>query len=79
MQDPSMPVGKNKGVLTSFITGQPMVIPEKDIVRNQFTFLKINKTASREKIIFIYLYRTGNAGRCLNLRNSTGLAKAHMA
>jgi hypothetical protein len=31
MQDPSIPVNK-KGVLTSFLTGQPMPIPEKDNV-----------------------------------------------
>jgi len=29
MQDPSIPVNK-KGILTSFLTGQPMPIPEKD-------------------------------------------------
>ena len=31
MQDPSIPVNK-KGILTSFLTGLPMPIPEKDNV-----------------------------------------------
>lgn len=31
MQDPSIPVNK-KGILMSFMTGQPMPIPEKDNV-----------------------------------------------
>jgi hypothetical protein len=35
MQDPSIPVNK-KGVLTSFLTGQPMPIPEKDNVLLHF-------------------------------------------
>lgn len=36
MQDPSIPVSK-KGVLTSFLTGQPMPIPEKDNVLHFFS------------------------------------------
>ena len=35
MQDPSIPVNK-KGVLTSFLNGQPMPIPEKDNVHYNF-------------------------------------------
>lgn len=31
--DPSAPITR-KGVLTSFLTGKPMEIPEQDIVRN---------------------------------------------
>jgi len=38
MQDPSIPVHR-KGVLISFINGQPMPIPEKDNVK--FKFLKM--------------------------------------
>ena len=33
MQDPSIPVHK-KGVLTSFVNGQSIPIPEKDMVLN---------------------------------------------
>lgn len=37
--DPSAPITR-KGVLTSFLTGKPMEIPEQDIVRNKFFMYK---------------------------------------
>lgn len=36
--DPSAPITR-RGVLTSFLTGKPMEIPEQDIVIIQFNFL----------------------------------------
>ena len=48
MQDPSIPVNK-KGVLTSFLNGQPMPIPEKDnvYISTSFQIYKLHVTHVR--------------------------------
>lgn len=67
--DPSAPITR-KGVLTSFLTGKPMEIPEQDVVRNNFLLRHVNFHVYVVKFHQTYFpFSSVNVGLSPSLRN----------